>query len=336
MMRPVISSARSLSRSVARQATRAFSTQQQQQQSRGQSSSSSSSSSSSKSRWAGVFGATLLFGATTTVALAADDQKVDYNAVRSAIANKLEKEGYDDGSYGPVLVRLAWHCAGTFDVKTGKWGSNAGLDVARDLLEPIKKAFPTISYADLYTLAGVVAIEEMGGPTIPWRPGRTDATDGTACPPDGNLPDASKEQNHLRNIFYRMGFDDRAIVALSGAHALGRCHTNRSGYDQPWTRAPTTFSNEYFRLLLEETWTPRKWKGPLQYTNSKSGSDLMMLPTDLSLIQDPAFKTWVDKYAKDQELFFNDFAKYFSQLLELGVKFPEPQKPKSLWNKLFG
>jgi catalase (peroxidase I) len=42
-------------------------------------------------------------------------------------------------------------------------GANAGLAVARDLLEPIKAAHPWISYADLWTLAGAVAIEAMGG-----------------------------------------------------------------------------------------------------------------------------------------------------------------------------
>ncbi len=44
-----------------------------------------------------------------------------------------------------------------------EWGANAGLGVARDLLEPIKSRFPWISYADLWTLSGAVAIEEMGG-----------------------------------------------------------------------------------------------------------------------------------------------------------------------------
>ncbi len=44
----------------------------------------------------------------------------------------------------------------------------------------------------------------MGGPTIPWRPGRSDAIDGAACPPDGRLPDASKGAAHIRDIFYRM------------------------------------------------------------------------------------------------------------------------------------
>jgi cytochrome c peroxidase len=45
-------------------------------------------------------------------------------------------------------------------------GANAGLGVARDLLEPIKAKYPGITYADLYTFAGGVAIEAMGGPII--------------------------------------------------------------------------------------------------------------------------------------------------------------------------
>ncbi len=44
--------------------------------------------------------------------------------------------------------------------------ANKGLNIAQDLLEPIKKQFPWISYSDLWTLAGAVAIEEMGGQLI--------------------------------------------------------------------------------------------------------------------------------------------------------------------------
>ena len=60
------------------------------------------------------------------------------------------------------------------------------------------------------------------GPHIKWRPGRKDQDDSTKCPPDGRLPDGAKGSPHLRDIFYRMGFNDQEIVALSGAHALGR------------------------------------------------------------------------------------------------------------------
>lgn len=83
-------------------------------------------------------------------------------------------------------------------------GANSGLAAAREFLEPIKAQFSWLTYSDLWTLAGVAAIQEMGGPDIPWRPGRADH-DVSFCTPDGRLPDASKGQDHLRAIFYRMG-----------------------------------------------------------------------------------------------------------------------------------
>lgn len=77
-------------------------------------------------------------------------------------------------------------------------------NIARDHMEKIHKEFPWISYGDLWTLAGVAAIQETNGPKIPWRPGRIDGFEHHVTP-DGRLPDASKAQDHLRDIFYRMG-----------------------------------------------------------------------------------------------------------------------------------
>ncbi|KAI0020157.1 cytochrome c peroxidase [Xylariomycetidae sp. FL0641] len=266
--------------------------------------------------------------------------KDDYQKVYDEVAQRLEDhDEYDDGSYGPVLVRLAWHCSGTYDKETGTGGSNgatmrfapekdhganAGLQHARDFLEPVKAKFPWITYSDLWTLAGVCALQQMQGPTIPWRPGRQDR-DVAACTPDGRLPDGAKGQDHLRNIFHRMGFNDQEIVALAGAHALGRCHADRSGFDGPWTFSPTVLTNDYYRLLLEEKWQIRKWDGPKQYQDSNKA--LMMLPADYALIQDKVFKPIVQKYAKDNDAFFNDFRDVVVKLFELGVPFkPETEK----------
>lgn len=221
----------------------------------------------------------------------------------------------------------------------GDHGANAGLKAARDFLEPVKGTqrpssnlspqplltqkpaaqFPWISYSDLWTLAGVCAIQEMQGPAVPWRPGRADR-DISMCTPDGRLPDGAKEQTHLRAIFNRMGFDDREIVALSGAHALGRCHTDRSGFDGPWSFSPTVVSNDYFRLLLSEKWGWKKWNGPRQYEDAGSKS-LMMLPTDMALVKDPVFKKHVERYAKDDGAFFKEFSDVLVKLFELGVPF---------------
>ncbi|KAE8727681.1 L-ascorbate peroxidase 1, cytosolic [Hibiscus syriacus] len=100
------------------------------------------------------------------------------------------------------MVEDRWHSAGTFDCQTktgGPFGTlkhaakelahsaNNGLDIAVQLLEPIKEQFPTISYADFYQRAGVVAVEVTGGPEIPFHLGRLNE-----AAPEGRLPDATK------------------------------------------------------------------------------------------------------------------------------------------------
>ncbi|RLV93489.1 putative heme-binding peroxidase [Spathaspora sp. JA1] len=196
---------------------------------------------------------------------------------------------------------------------------NTGLDIARGALEPIKQMFPKISYSDLWTLAGKLAIEEMGGPTISWKGGRVDCRDARFVPQAGKLPFANKDAHHIRATFERMGFDDQETVALLGAHGLGRCHKRFSGWEGKWTSKPIQFSNEFFQVLLNEEWSlgvvPET--GREQYFNHDKS--LIMLNTDLELIRDVKFLVWVKSYAKDEELFFQDFAQAFSKLLELGI-----------------
>merc|ERR1711935_861306 len=140
--------------------------------------------------------------------------------------------------------------------------ANAGLSIARDMLLPIKQAHPEVSYSDLWTLAGSCAIEFLGGPKDVFTGfGRVDSADSTGCPANGRLPDASQGAQHLRDVFYRMGFNDQDIVVLSGAHTLGRMHLSRSGFDGPWTSNPLLFNNEYFKFLLERTWVKKDYAG---------------------------------------------------------------------------
>jgi cytochrome c peroxidase len=273
----------------------------------------------------------------------AREAKVDLDKIKEEIVDIFEKDNY----MGPTLVRLAWHSSGTYSKRDGsggstggtirfepeiKHGGNAGLHLAVKALEKVKANHPEITYADLYVLAGVTMIEEMGGPAVPFRLGRPDAVSGKECTPDDRLPDADKGSEkkttqHVRDVFYRMGFNDREIVALLGCHAIGRCYPTRSGYSGPWTNAEWTFSNLYFTELLENEWRFKKWNGPQQYED-KSGQ-LMMLPADMVIVQDPEFRKYVELYAKDEELFFQDFSKAFAKLTENGVKFPE----KTGWRK---
>jgi len=236
----------------------------------------------------------------------------------------------------PILVRLSWHDAGTFcnSSKTGgahacmrfdsggeaKHEANKGLQVARDLLDPILKKYSEgqmLSCSDLWAYAAVVAIKAAGGPDIPFRYGRIDAKDAQESVPEGRLPDGDKGATHVREVFNRLGFDDSEIVALSGAHTLGGAHKDRSGFEGNWSEHPLKFDNSYFKDLFHKDWkeVTVEGTGKKEYKDARG---LMMLMTDICLKEDPQFKPIAEKFAEDEKAFFEKFASAFQKLQELG------------------
>ena len=269
-------------------------------------------------------------------AVNADQVRKARSAIRSII---------QETHANPIFVRLAWHDSGSYDASlSGEpwpaaggatasirykpeigYGANNGLQSALDLLEPVKAACPDVSWADIIQLASAEAISCAGGPHIPLRVGRKDATGPQDCTPDGRLPAAAgpfpdKAENpagHLRNVFYRMGLNDQDIVVLSGAHTLGRARPERSGFGKEstkytkngpglpggssWTVQWLDFDNKYFVEVKEQR-----------------DQDLLVLPTDACLFEDEGFRPFAEKYASDNDAFCADYVASHLKLSELG------------------
>ncbi|KQN90369.1 hydroperoxidase [Sphingomonas sp. Leaf67] len=211
-------------------------------------------------------------------------EAIDYTALKADLtALMTDSQPWwpaDYGHYGPFFIRMAWHSAGTYRTGDGRGGSSAGqqrfaplnswpdngnLDKARRLLWPIKQKYGRqLSWADLFILAGNVAIESMGGPTFGFGGGREDVFEpekdvywgteeewlgqtrideeaGLALEsplaaiqhgliyvnPEGpgGCPMPKGSARDMRETFARMGMNDEETVALTaGGHTFGKAH----------------------------------------------------------------------------------------------------------------
>ena len=169
-------------------------------------------------------------------------KKLNYKAlkrdIKKLMTNSQSWWPADYGHYGPLMVRLAWHAAGTYRTGDGRggagtgnqrfaplnsWPDNVNLDKARLLLWPIKKKYgKRISWADLFVLVGNVAIESMGLKTFGFGGGREDIWE-----PEDDIYWGS-EKEWLGNNRYNK---KRELENPLGAVQMGLIYVNPQGPD---------------------------------------------------------------------------------------------------------
>ena len=166
--------------------------------------------------------------------------KLDLGALKKDIAALLTKSQdwwpADYGHYGPLMIRLAWHSAGTYRVTDGRggsasgtirfaplnsWPDNANLDKARRLLWPIKQKYGRkISWADLMVLTGNVALESMGFETFGFGGGREDVWEPDRDVNWGPEGEWLADERHA---------GDRELEKPLGATQMGLIYVNPEG-----------------------------------------------------------------------------------------------------------
>lgn len=145
----------------------------------------------------------------------------------------------DFGNYGPLIIRMAWHSAGTYRVMDGRggggtgqqrfaplnsWPDNVGLDKARRVLWPVKKKYgKSLSWGDLMILAGNVAHEEMGMPTFGFAGGRPDVWE-----PDDDVYWGA-ERTWLGDEDRLGDAGDQELESSLGATMMGLIYVNPEG-----------------------------------------------------------------------------------------------------------
>jgi len=195
-------------------------------------------------------------------------QKLDLEAVKADIEEVLTtpKEWWpaDYDHYGPFMIRMAWHSAGTYRASDGRggaagghqrfaplnsWPDNANLDKARRLLWPVKQKYGRkLSWSDLIVLAGNVAIESMGFKTFGFGGGRVDDFE-----PDEAVDWGPEDEFEAQERFEKPGEIQEGL----GASVMGLIYVNPEGPDgQPDPEASAKNIRQTFsRMAMDDKQT---------------------------------------------------------------------------------
>ena len=218
-----------------------------------------------------------------------------------------------------MWIRATFHDAGTWDGKSGgadasllsflDYEENAGLAPS---IAPKFMQNPQVkmSKADMIALAGQISISHCGGPNMTFRAGRLDTTKPTS--PINRIPVGNSTLAAFRPRLAAMGWTNEDIVVLiTGSHTMGGIHGKNtpaltSKPFVPFDDTPGIFDNNVFKKTLE---------------------GYCPVPMDCEIAKDPILRPLVEKYANDQQAFFDQYAISFTKLIDqTSSTLGQPQK----------
>jgi catalase-peroxidase len=191
----------------------------------------------------------------------------------------------DWGHYGPLFVRLAWHSAGTYRVSDGRggagqglirfsplnsWPDNGNLDKARRILWPVKERYGRkLSWADLFIIAGNVALESMGLELIGFSGGREDVWE-----PDDTY--WGPEAEFLESARYDSSRDADSLEDPLAAVQMGLIYVNPEGPDgnyEDFVGAARDIRTTFSRMAMNDEETVALLAGGHAFGKSHGGGD---------------------------------------------------------------
>jgi len=246
----------------------------------------------------------------------------EYERARTALFDIVDR-----GNNLPESVRLAFHdcvgpdgCDGCLNLDDA---DNVGLSDIITVLTDLRAGnyarydsfADTISNADFWQMAGIVALE-LGNSDVhlTFKGGREDCAESPGDSADHTYPEPIMDRHEMYDWFLNsvdgFGMDENKVTALMGAHSLGMCHEEKTGYNGPWTPEDLKgFNNEFYQNLVNSTFTFRnramvdpvyddegnldtsidykyQWRLIADGEDSDSGTLRLMLNTDLELVYD--------------------------------------------------
>ena len=246
-------------------------------------------------------------GSTEASQAAANAFRFIIEAPRNCLEAIADMKDSKNKNIAALWIRAAFHDAGTWNAETRTGGADASLTQFLNVpenagfgnsLAPRFHQNSDFSKADSIALAAQVSVTHCGGPSMKFRTGRQDAQIPTS--PHGLIPNGTMTLNAVRPMFARMGWTNEDIVALvTGSHSMGGVHgenspdvTNKSFI--PFDDTAGIFDNHVFKFTLR-------------------GNCAVQIDCDIA--NDPELRPIVQRYANDQNAFFEQYTKSFEKLL---------------------